>query len=58
MNYADATVSEISEHFKFCSRQCIYSTRKRYKGTELQEKIESAYIEYKIGKVLERDRDY
>jgi len=52
-NYVTASVSEIAEYFKLCTSQCISATRSRYKNnTDLREKVEEAYKQYKINKIV------
>lgn len=52
-NYKTATVSEIVEQFKKSSRQAISAIRTSWKGKpEMSDKIEQAYRQYRIDKLL------
>ena len=51
-NYVTATVAEIAEHFKTCSRQNIYAVRKSHKDdVSMTEKLNEALTIFKIWKI-------
>lgn len=49
-NYHAASVYEIVGHFKISSRAVIHAQRKKWQGTDLGLKIESAYVLWKMSK--------
>jgi hypothetical protein len=47
LNYRKATVEEIANHFKNSSRALVHAQRHACKGSDLEQKIEEAYVMFK-----------